>query len=166
MQQVIELTTTFPLLISALVIGFGVVSLCAIAICIRLHIRINRLMLGRSGASLEESILTLARRAKDLEDFRLEAENYLKRAEVRMRTSMRGTATVRFNPFHGDGSGGNQSFSTAVISEDGGGFVLSTLYSRERVSVFGKPLEKGVSTFELTDEEKEAVRLAKEVAAR
>ena len=160
------LTATYPLLTPALLIGLGGISLASIAICIRLHMRVSRLMLGRSGASLEESLLTLTRRAKDLEEFRVEAEGYLKRAEVRMRTSMRGTATVRFNPFKGDGSGGNQSFSTAVISESGEGFVISTLYSRDRVSVFGKPLEKGASSFELTEEEQEALKLAKEAAAR
>lgn len=158
--------TTYPLAIPAVVAVSLLISIMATAVCIRLHIRVNKLMLGRSGASLEESLLTLARRTKDLESFRAEAEQYLKRAEVRIRSAMRGTATVRFNPFKGDGSGGNQSFSTAVISEDGGGFVVSTLYSRERVSVFGKPLEKGTSTFDLTDEEREAVRLAKEATAR
>ena len=157
---------TYPAIIPALVIASSIFSLVALVACIWLNMRISKLMLGRSGASLEESLLTLARRAKDLESFQAEAESYLKRAEVRIRTAMRGTATVRFNPFKGDGSGGNQSFSTAVISEDGGGFVISTLYSRDRVSVFGKPLEKGTSTFDLTEEEKEAVRLAKEASAR
>lgn len=161
-----DLIATYPGLVPAVVITSALFSLSAIILCIWLNLRINKLMLGRSGASLEESLLTLARRAKDLESFQTEAETYLKRAEVRMRTSMRGTATVRFNPFKGDGSGGNQSFSTAVISESGDGFVISTLYSRDRVSVFGKPLEKGTSSFDLTEEETEAVRLAKEATTR
>ncbi len=123
-------------------------------------------MLGKNGSSLEESILTLSRRTKEIEEFRTELEKYLKRAEARLSTSIRGVGTVRFNPFKGDGSGGNQSFSTALISESGDGVVISTLYSRDRVSVFGKPLVVGKSTFELTSEEAEAVGLAKEAAQR
>lgn len=140
------------------------IALAAIALLIWEHRRLSRLMLGRTGASLEESIVTLARRTKDLESFRTELEQYLKRAEARMASSIRGVGTVRFNPFKGDGSGGNQSFATALISEEGDGVILSTLYSRERVSMYGKPVEAGTSEFELSEEEKEALRLAREAA--
>lgn len=162
----ISFIDTYPLLVPVVAGLSAVVALASLGMVVRLNMRLTKLMLGRSGASLEESLMTLARRAKDLEEFRAEVEKYLKRAETRMRTSMRGVGTVRFNPFKGDGSGGNQSFSTALISESGDGVVVSTLYSRDRVSVFGKPLEKGASTYDLTEEEQEALRLAKEAAAR
>lgn len=140
------------------------IALAAIALLIWEHRRLSRLMLGRTGASLEESIVTLARRTRDLESFRTELEQYLKRAEARMATSIRGIATVRFNPFKGDGSGGNQSFATALLTEQGDGVIFSTLYSRDRVSMYGKPVGKGKSEFELSEEEREALRLAREAA--
>ena len=155
-----------PIVFPALAVASLLMSLGVLGLLVRAHMRISRLMLGRSGASLEESLVTLARRTKDLETFEAEAKQYLKSAESRLATSIRGVATVRFNPFHGDGSGGNQSFSTAFLSERGDGFVISTLYSRDRVSVFGKPVAKGISPFELTGEEKEVIRLAQENAAR
>lgn len=143
-----------------------IVALVVIALLIWEHRRLSRLMLGRNGASLEESIVTLARRTKDLEGFRMELEQYLKRAEVRMQTSVRGVSTVRFNPFKGEGQGGNQSFATALVTEQGDGVILSTLYSRDRVSTYSKPVAKGASGFELTEEEKEALSLAREQAAK
>ena len=150
-----------PVALSALLLA-----LVAIALLLREHRRLSRLMLGRNGASLEESVVTLARRTKDLEGFRGELELYLKRAEQRLATSVRGVSTVRFNPFKGDGSGGNQSFATALVTERGDGVVFSTLYSRDRVSMYGKPVLGGTSGFELTEEEKEALRLAREAAAK
>jgi hypothetical protein len=144
----------------------ALLSVIAIVMLMIEHRRLSRLMLGRSGASLEESIVTLARRMKEIEQFRSELEQYLKQAEVRIATSIRGISTVRFNPFKGDGSGGNQSFAVALVNEEGSGVVLSTIYSRERVSVFGKPIAKGASTFELSDEEREAVKQAKEQAVK
>lgn len=140
------------------------IALAAIALLLWEHRRLSRLMLGRTGASLEESIVTLARRTRDLESFRTELEQYLKRAEARMASSIRGVATVRFNPFKGDGSGGNQSFATALLTEEGDGVIFSTLYSRDRVSMYGKPVGKGKSEFELSEEEREALRLAREAA--
>jgi hypothetical protein len=68
---------------------------------------------------------------------------------------------LRFNPFKGTGDGGNQSFSTAFVSEKGDGAIISSLYSRDRVSIFCKPLASFESSFELTDEEKEVLEAAK-----
>ena len=59
---------------------------------------------------------------------------------------------MRFNPFKD--VGGNQSFAIAIVNEDGDGIVLSSLYSRERMSVFAKQIKKGISEVELTEEEK------------
>lgn len=161
----IALETIVPFLLPALAVA-SLLSVVAIGFLIYEHNRVNKLLMGRSGISLEEAITTLARRTKDMETFRAELEVYLKRAEMRMATSLRGVATVRFNPFKGDGSGGNQSFATAALTEGGDGFVLSTLYSRDRVSVFSKPIVKGSSSYELSEEEREALKLAKEQANR
>ena len=78
-----------------------------------------------------------------------------------MQGAVRGVGTVRFNPFSGDGSGGNQSFSVALIDERLSGVVLSTIYARDRVGVYAKPIAAGASSFELTIEERDAIERAK-----
>ena len=121
----------------------------------------RRLMLGPDATHLGHSLLTLNEEVKDLTAFRSELELYLSEAEERIRGSIRGVSTVRFNPFKGTGSGGNQSFATAFISEEGNGLVISSLHARDHVSVYAKPLRGGRSDFELTDEEQRAVKEAK-----
>ena len=118
--------------------------------------RFKRLMLGRNG-SLEESIAVLTRELKEMKKFRSELESYLKLVEARLSGSVQGVGVVRFNPFSGDGSGGNQSFAAAFLDEAGDGVVFSSLYARDRVGLYAKPLQKGVSPHELTAEEKEAI---------
>jgi len=44
--------------------------------------------------------------------------------------------------------------------------VFSTLYSRDRVGVYAKPVQNDASSFELTGEEKEAILKAKESVAK
>jgi len=126
--------------------------------------RLKRLALGRNG-SIEESVAILTRDTRELKEFRVELEKYLKLAESRLRGSVQGVGTVRFNPFT-SGQGGNQSFATAFLDESGSGVVFSTLYSRDRVGVYAKPIENGASTFELTQEEKDAIAVATERVAR
>lgn len=57
--------------------------------------------------------------------------------------------------------GSKQSFATALLNEHGDGVVISTLYSRERTSVFAKPIKKFDSEYELTPEETQALTEAR-----
>lgn len=123
--------------------------------------RLARLALGRNG-SIEETVSILMRDMKEFKEFRQELEKYLKLAESRLRGAISGVGVVRFNPFSGEGQGGNQSFALAVLDEQGVGVVLSTLYSRDRVGVYAKPLSAFASTYELSDEEKQAIERARE----
>ncbi len=144
--------------------GAFLLAFLALVLQLSLRRRFKRLALGRNG-SIEESIAVLAREGKEIKEFRAELEKYLKLAESRLRGSVQGVGVVRFNPF-ANGQGGNQSFAAAFLDERGSGVVFSTLYARDRVGVYAKPLEGGISTFELSDEEKEAVAKAKEAVAQ
>ena len=85
-------------------------------------------------------------------------DNALDMLSARIGKHGHGVKIMRFNPFKD--VGGNQSFAVAVINEDGDGVVLSSLYSRERMSVFAKPIIKGQSDIELSTEEKTVIEEA------
>ncbi len=126
-----------------------------------LRLKIKKLLRGDKNENIGESIESINTDIKDLADFRSEMEKYLLGIEKRMRRSCQATETIRFNAFRGDGIGGNQSFATAFLNEDGDGSILSSLYSRDRVSIFAKPIVKFDSEIELSEEERRAVALAK-----
>lgn len=128
---------------------------------ISLRRRLARLALGRNG-SIEETLSVLMRDMKEFKEFRSELERYLKLAESRLRGTVQGVGIVRFNPFSNEGQGGNQSFALTLLDEQGTGVVLSTLYSRDRVGVYAKPLTNFKSTHELSDEEKQSLERARE----
>lgn len=136
-----------------------ILSIFAVILLLALRRRLARLSLGKNG-SLEESLDILSRDMKEVKQFRVELEKYLKLSETRLRGAITGVGMVRFNPFS-EGQGGNQSFCAAFLDEGYNGVVLSTLYARDRVGVYGKPLEAGKSTFELTAEETSAIEKAK-----
>jgi hypothetical protein len=72
--------------------------------------------------------------------------------------SHRGFALSKYNAY--DNVGGNQSFSFALLDENGNGMVLSSLYSRERSNVFAKPIHNFNAEIELTNEEKTVLKQA------
>ncbi len=129
---------------------------------IRLEARLRKLLRGRDAKSLEDTIDGIAKEVSRLKTFQSESIEYLKNIEARLKRTVQAVETVRFNPFKGTGDGGNQSFATALLNEKGDGVVVSSLYTRDRVSIFSKPIKKLSSEFELTQEERQAIQKAKE----
>lgn len=152
------ITNTDPLLVGFIILT--VATLILLGVVFYLFFKIRRFLVGFDSKHVGDSIQFLSTNIKDLQSFRSELEKYLASVEKRLRKSIQSVHTVRFNPFKGTGGGGNQSFATAFINEDGDGVVISSLYSREHVSVFSKPVKKKASEFELSAEEHEAIEKA------
>jgi hypothetical protein len=143
--------------------GFLLLAIIILALWLRrLDKRMRNILGGRSASDIEASILDNQRRLKKSEDFQEKVLKELQDMEKRIKRSIQAVETVRFNPFKGTGAGGNQSFSSAFLNEKGDGVVLTGLYSRERVSIYAKPLKELRGEFELSEEEKEAIGKARD----
>ncbi|MEK7563977.1 MAG: DUF4446 family protein [Patescibacteria group bacterium] len=117
--------------------------------------RLKRFFMGKNGKNLEDNILALENEIVKLKKAREDIEKEMGVMNLKMRKSIRGLETIRFNPFSDQGS--NQSFAIGLLNEDGDGVILSSLYARERMSVFAKPIKNRKSDYELTTEEKEVL---------
>ncbi len=105
----------------------------------------------RTSKEILSSFLKLEKKVKELEslveELKKENENSIQKVEM-----------IRFNPF--SKTGGNQSFSLALLNKKNNGAVITNFYSNEGSSVYGKPIENGKSTYILSEEEKEAIEKA------
>lgn len=129
---------------------------------VRLEIRLKHLLVGSGSKNLDDSLNAITKDIADLQKFKAEDEKYLITVERRLKKSLQAVETLRFNPFKGSGTGGNQSFATAFLNEKGDGVLLSSLYAHDRMSIFSKPLSNFSSQFELSEEEADAVKKSKE----
>lgn len=66
---------------------------------------------------------------------------------------------IRYNPF--DEMGGNLCFALALLDGNDNGVVLNGIHSRTGSFTYAKPIEMGVSTYMLSEEEMKAVDVAK-----
>jgi hypothetical protein len=122
--------------------------------------KLGKLLVGKT-KNLDESMSLISKEISDLKKFQKVAEDTFKNNDARLKKTISGVETVRFNPFKGDGSGGNQSFATAFINEEKNGVIISSMYSRDHVSVFSKSIKNLASEQgELTNEEREAMNKA------
>lgn len=69
---------------------------------------------------------------------------------------------IRFNPFQE--TGGDHSFSIALLDGKDTGVILTGLHTRERTRVYAKAIKKGKSEHELSNEEKKAFTKAKKAS--
>lgn len=125
--------------------------------------RLKRFFVGKKAKDLEDTMMALEENIKVLQKSKEKTEKEIIEINGKLRKSVRGLETIRFNPFPDQGS--NQSFAMGILNEDGDGVVLSSLYSREKMSIFAKPVKNKKSEYELTNEEKEVLNKA-EVSAR
>jgi Protein of unknown function (DUF4446) len=78
--------------------------------------------------------------------------------EAGARRAIQRVGLVRFNPF--EDTGGNQSFAVALTDAAGTGVVVSSLHARTGTRVYAKAVNDGRSDAALSDEEREALRIA------
>lgn len=120
--------------------------------------RIKIFFEGRKTKDLEEVIAEQLKRTKktesDIEKLFKWNEDLQKIADI----SIQKVGVIRFNPFKD--TGGDQSFAIALLNKDNNGLVISSLYSREGTRIYTKPIEKGESSYHLSEEEKQAIQKA------
>lgn len=150
---------TSPAGIAIIVLVIAVITLAVLVV--KMHRKLGTFLVTIDSRHIGDSLNHLKKETDELTRFRTELEGYLEGVEKRLRRSVQSVHTVRFNPFKGTGGGGNQSFATVFLNEDGDGVILSSLYSREHVSVFSKPVTLHKSDFELSEEETSALESAK-----
>lgn len=121
----------------------------------RLERRLAHLLRGKHGNDLEDAINSIATDLKSVKQSIIMIAKELESMDARIRRSVTKVSTLRFNPFKAEG--GNHSFTTALLNEDGDGVVLSGLYARNETRVYAKPVKKLGSEHELTKEEREVI---------
>ena len=83
--------------------------------------------------------------------------------EVSGRKAFQRIGLVRFNPFEDTGS--NQSFALALLDADDDGVVISSLHARGGTRIYAKAVAAGRPEATLSDEESQALALAREATA-
>jgi hypothetical protein len=81
-----------------------------------------------------------------------------KKQDVQIRGSIRNVALLRYDAF--EDVGGRLSFSFALLDDEGTGVVLTSINGRQETRVYAKPITDGRSSYNLSEEEDEAIRQA------
>lgn len=145
--------------ISILVYILAAVILIILFWIILIEYRLKKFFAGTKARNLETVMNLLGKDITEIKDSQKQIKNHLTNVDERLDKSIRSVKTIRFNPFVDGGS--NQSFAISFLNDKGDGVVMSSLYARDRMSIFAKPINNGRSEFELTEEEQEVLEKSK-----
>lgn len=136
-------------------------ALLALVFSIIMQFRVRRIFRSANTPDIERLLKLHTKTLEDLVKFQAESTNYMKLLDGRIKKKTADVSTIRFNSFQGEGLGGNQSFSSAFADEEGNGVVITSMHTRERTNVFAKPLQNWQSKYDLSEEEKSAIKNSK-----
>lgn len=111
-----------------------------------------------NGKNLEEDLVTYMDRVDKVEKQNMDILNQIKNLENDVTKCIQKVGMVRYNAFKDTGS--DLSFALALLDENNDGVVLNGIYSREMSNIYAKPVEKGKSTYTLSEEEAQAIEKA------
>lgn len=142
---------------------FGVALVFLILIALRLLFLERRLRRVFGSAKNADVVGAVANHAETLTRLEGELGRIVKSHALlskNVEASVQKVSMIRFNPF--SDSGGDQSFSIALLDGQDNGFVLSGLYVQDRPMVYAKPIQHGRSRYALSAEEESVLAKAKD----
>jgi len=166
LRLVIE--NNLALIVIALTASLIIFLIWTIAITFKLKVIRKKLMLffqGKKISNLEDLLISQIENIKSLDKDIQELYNISNKINGLAMTGLHKVGVVRFNPFKD--VGGDQSFAIALLNGDDNGITISSLYTREGTRIYSKSILSGKSEkYPLTNEEKQAIEIAKKTEAK
>jgi hypothetical protein len=156
------LTEQIPVVALILAAGLLVLAIVTARLAAKLsksNGRWRELLSGVRGDNLERLLEHHLREKMALEEELARVRERVEQLEGKMQHAKRHLGLVRYDAF--EDVGGAQSFAMAIYDDQGNGAVVNGLIGRTDCRVYCKPIAGGASDRNLSKEELEAIRTAK-----
>ena len=117
-------------------------------------------MTGKSGKNLEETLIKRLSQVDMLIESNKENENNIKMLFSNLKMSYQKMGLVKYDAFNE--MGGKLSFSLAMLDGRNNGYIINAMHTREGCYTYIKEIVDGNSIIVLSEEEKEALKMAME----
>lgn len=111
-----------------------------------------------NGNDLEEMMKKYIEKSEYIENQNKEIICFCEKLDNNISECIKKIGIVRYNAFKDTGS--DLSFALALLNDNNNGIVLNGIYSREMSNIYAKKIMNGESIHQLSDEEKQAIKIA------
>ncbi|MBE6062016.1 MAG: DUF4446 family protein [Clostridium butyricum] len=117
----------------------------------RVENRYRRIMRGTTNKNLEEMLLEKVDSIEEVKEISQKVISELERLENKMKECIQKVAIMRYKAFEDVGS--DLSFSIAMLDDKNDGVIVTGIYGRQESTTYAKPIDKGISRYDLSEEE-------------
>lgn len=142
-----------------LIIILFILIIINIAQCSKLKKRYQIFMSGKGAKSLEDTLIKRLEQIDTLMESNRNNEININKLMNHIQFVFQKVGVVKYDAFHE--MGGKLSFSLALLNEKDDGFIINAMHSREGCYTYIKEIVAGNSIIVLSDEEQEALDIAK-----
>ena len=157
MENLLEILKTDSFILVYNILTFIIIGLIVYVHCLNKNY-VNFMKKMGNGNNLDEMLKKYLDEVNNIKQDNSEIKAYYTKLDYDISTSIQKIGLVRYNAFQNVGS--DLSFAVALLDRDNNGFVLNGIYGSESSNIYAKPIKNGESTYQLSEEEKQAIQIA------
>ncbi|WP_461613556.1 DUF4446 family protein [Clostridium sp. Marseille-QA1073] len=118
----------------------------------------RRMMRGVNNKNLEELLLSYLDSIDDIKEKNDEVIKICNTTKALTESCIQKVAIIRYKAFENIGS--DLSYSVAFLDANNNGVLLTSIYGRNESTTYAKPIDKGISRYDLSEEEERVLHQA------
>ena len=161
MEQIEQLLSPYMIYI---VLGLGVLVLILIVIITVNAVKMNKLkkrfekFMSKEDVNLEELLVQYTKKLNVLLQNEEEMQTSIEHMEKVIKDCIQKVGVVRYQAIQNMGA--DLSYTIALLNENDDGVVLNGIYGRDGCYTYAKPIKEGKSSYNLSEEEEQAIEKA------
>ncbi|MDP4146752.1 MAG: DUF4446 family protein [Bacillota bacterium] len=155
MQNIIKILNDYS---TYIIIGLSVITILLLILYIinirainKMEKKYRRLMRGVDSGNLEELITNYLDKIDEVNTQSAELREVYKDIDSRLKQCIQNVSIIRYKAFEDIGS--DLSFSVALLNDNNDGIIITSIYGRNESTTYAKPIDKGISRYDLSEEE-------------
>jgi hypothetical protein len=120
--------------------------------------RYRKLMRGVNNINLEELVIGYLDKIDEVKEDSQRLSKVYNEIDRKVKGCVQKISIIRYRAFEDVGS--DLSFSIALLNAYDDGIILSGLYGRHESTTYAKPIDKGISRYDLSEEEQQVLKEA------
>ncbi len=162
LEQIIEFLNQYNIFITiALIIIVFILIVVVISSLIsmsKMKDKYRKMMKGTNNKNLEELLINSLEKINNMEEITNEVKDMCNKTYSIVTSCVQKVAMQRYKAFKDIGS--DLSYSIALLDGNNNGVVITSIYSRNESITYAKPIDNGISRYDLSEEENNVLHQA------
>lgn len=161
MSAILEFVQTEGFILTSFIINIILIVIVGVLIYVVINDRrkyINFMTKIGNGSNIDLMLREYIQEVKQIKNENNQIKAYCTKIDNELTFCIQKIGIIRYNAF--DNVGGNLSFVLALLDKRNDGIVLNGIYGSKTSNIYSKPIKNGESIYQLSEEEKEALKQA------